>query len=155
MVSHKSQSFCLAARPTQYCHHPDIDPPLPDVLGQSLSLSGGQLEDGAEWRMGQEDRGDRWCVLRGDWGQDELVMTRSWKTICSHIPFTHTNLLDSIWFEKWTNHAWVYKWQNQIDPQNQVSDSWQGTGWNEPTWQVLLNSQQDGLELSPHDETLF
>ena len=58
MVSHKSQRFCLAARPTQYCHHPNIDPPLPDVLGQSLSLSVGQLEDGAEWRMGQEDRRD-------------------------------------------------------------------------------------------------
>ena len=46
----------VVARPTQYCHHPNIDPPLPDVLGQSLSLAWGQLEDWAEWRMGQEDR---------------------------------------------------------------------------------------------------
>ena len=49
----------LFGRPTQYSHHPNIDPPLPDVEWQSLSLPAGQLEDGAEWRMGQEDGRDR------------------------------------------------------------------------------------------------
>ena len=68
-----SVSYITSLRsPTQQGHHPHVDSPLSDVMGQSLCLFRGQLEDGAEWRMGQEDRGG---VPRSGPGQHELVIT--------------------------------------------------------------------------------